>query len=306
MSTEPSAEAAPVCYRHPDRETYVRCVRCERPICPDCMRSAAVGFQCVECVKEGSAGVRQAKAAYGGRARENADVTQVLLVLNGVMFLLTQGWRLGFGGGQMSDLFERLALRPCRVFADGSCVAGFGGVADGEYYRLLTSTFLHFGIIHILLNMYCLFLVGPALERALGRLRFTVLYLIAGLSGSALSYALGPVNEIAAGASGAVFGLFAAFYVLERRRGNDVTQITATIALNLAFSFAVPGIDWRGHVGGLIGGGLVTAALVYVPAGRQRAVLQALGCLCVALVVVAFVAARTVDLAGGLTAWTTG
>jgi membrane associated rhomboid family serine protease len=304
VSTEETAEQAPVCYRHPDRETYVRCVRCERPICPDCMRSAAVGFQCVECVKEGQSSVRPTKAAYGGRARENPDITQALLALNGLFFLLTQGWQLDFGGGRTSELFQRLALRPCvLLFQDGTCA---GGVAQGEYYRLLSSTFLHFGVVHLFLNMYCLFLVGPALERALGRLRFTALYLLSGLSGSALSYALGPANELAAGASGAVFGLFAGFYVLERRRGSDVSQISVTIGLNLFLSFAIAGIDWRGHVGGLIGGGLVTAALVYVPPGRQRALLQGVGCLCVALLVVALVAARTVDLAGGLSGWSTG
>jgi membrane associated rhomboid family serine protease len=269
------------------------------------MRSAAVGFQCVECVKEGQATVRRPKAAYGGRARENPEVTYALIGLNGLMFVLTQGWQLGFGGGRMSELFQRLALRPCLAqFPDGTCL---GGVAqDGEYYRLLTSTFLHFGVVHLLLNMYCLFLVGPALERALGRLRFGALYLLSGLSGAALSYALGPANEIAAGASGAVFGLFAGFYVLERRRGSDVSQISLTIGLNLVLSFAITGIDWRGHVGGLIGGGLVTAALVYAPPGRQRAVLQGLGCVCVALLVVALVVVRTVDLAGSVTAWSTG
>jgi len=293
-------EQAPVCYRHPDRETYVRCVRCERPICPDCMRSASVGFQCVECVKQGAATIRQAKAAYGGKARATPDVTYALLGLNVLMLVLTQGFRLGvFGGGSPSELFQKLALRPCLgLLPDGTCARGFGGVADGEYYRLLTSTFLHFGLIHIALNMYCLFLIGPFLEQALGRLRFAALYLLSGLAGAALSYALGLTSEMAAGASGAVFGLFAAFFVLERKRGNDVTQITTTIAINLVFSFSVPQIDWHGHVGGLIGGGLVTAALVYPPAGRQRALLQALGCLCVAVLIVAVVAARTAQLTG--------
>jgi membrane associated rhomboid family serine protease len=292
-------DEAPVCYRHPGRETYVRCVRCERPICPDCMRSASVGFQCVECVKQGAATVRTPKAAYGGTARENPEVTWALLGLNAFFFVLTQGYRLGLGGGVLSDLFQRLALRPCLgLFPDGTCAQGSGGVADGQYYRLLTSMFLHFGIIHIVLNMYCLFLVGPTLERALGRLRFSALYLLSGLAGSALSYALGPKGEIAAGASGAVFGLFAGFWVLSRRRGTDATQISVTIGLNLVLSFSISGIDWRGHVGGLIGGALVTAALVYAPEGKQRWVVQALGCLCVALVIVAVLVARTVQLTG--------
>lgn len=293
-------DAAPVCYRHPDRETYVRCVRCERPICPDCMRSAAVGFQCVNCVKEGAATIRAPKAAYGGQARQNPEVTWALLGLNGLFFLLTVGTgsALGFGG-QVSELFQKLALTPsvhCVASADTGCASIADGVAQGQYYRLLTAMFLHFGIIHLALNMYCLYLVGPTLERALGRLRFGALYLLSGLAGSALSYALGPVSEIAAGASGAVFGLFAGFFVLSRRRGMDVSQIGVIIGLNLVFSFSIDGIDWRGHVGGLVGGALVTAALVYAPEGKQRWMVQALGCACVAVVIVAVVAARTVEL----------
>ncbi len=291
---------APVCYRHPERETYVQCVRCERSICPDCMRSAAVGFQCVSCVKQGAASVRAPMAAYGGKARAQPEVTYILLGLNAVMFVLTLGSASGLGfGGQLSELFQKLALTPsvhCLFNAEGLCVDAVDGVAQGQYYRLLTAMFLHFGVIHLALNMYCLFLVGPALERAFGRLRFTALYLLSGLAGSALSYALGPESEIAAGASGAVFGLFAGFYVLERRRGADVSQISVTIGLNLVLSFAIAGIDWRGHVGGLIGGALVTAALVYAPAGPRRALVQAAGCLGVAVLLIGLVAARTAQL----------
>jgi membrane associated rhomboid family serine protease len=264
------------------------------------MRSAAVGFQCVECVKAGTATIRQPKAAYGGKARQNPEVTYALLGLNILLFLLTVGTGSAVGfGGQVSELFQKLALRPCLApLTDGSCVTGFGGVADGQYYRLFSAMFLHFGLVHLALNMYCLFLVGPTLERALGRLRFSALYLLSGLSGSALSYALGPVNEMAAGASGAVFGLFAGYYVLSRKRGLDVSQIAVTIGINLVLSFTFSGIDWRGHVGGLIGGALVTGALVYAPEGKQRWAVQALGCLCVAVVVVAVVGARTVQLTG--------
>lgn len=265
------------------------------------MKAASVGFQCPSCVKEGAATVRQPRAAYGGRAVSTPVVTFVLIGLNVLMFLITTGTGTGLAfGGNPSSVFEKLALAPsthCTTVADGFCTGVGDGVAQGEYFRLLTSNFLHFGIVHVALNMYCLFLLGPALESAFGRLRFMGLYLVSGLAGSALSYSLGPVNEQAAGASGAVFGLFAAFFVLQRRRGGDVTQIGMTIAINLFISFAASSyIDWRGHVGGLIGGGLVAGALVYAPEGKQRWVYQAVGGVLVLVVVLAVVAARTAAL----------
>lgn len=293
---EAPAEAAPVCYRHTDRETYVRCVRCERYICPDCMRSASVGFQCVSCVKEGAATIRTPKAAYGGTAHDAPLVTWTVMGLCGFFFLLTAGTAVGFGG-DLSPLFRRLALVPTTqlVLEDGVPTV-VEGVAQGQYYRLLTAMFLHFGVFHLAFNLYALYLVGPTLERAVGRLRFAAVYLLSGLTGSAFSYALGTTDKIAAGASGAVFGLFAAFWVLERRRGRDASGITALIGINLVIGFVVPHIDWLGHVGGLVGGALVTASLVYAPQGRQRALVQALGCACVALLVVGMVAARTAQL----------
>ncbi|MCU1594727.1 MAG: protease [Frankiales bacterium] len=260
------------------------------------MRPASVGFQCPSCVKEGAATVRQAKAAYGGRAVGAPVVTFALIGLNVLMFLLTTGTGTGLVfGGNPSSLFRHLALVPTSSQQGVDFSAFFGhGVAQGSYYRLLTSNFLHYGIVHIALNMYCLFLLGPALEVAFGRLRYTALYVASGLSGSVLSYALGPANEQAAGASGAVFGLFAAFFVLQRRRGGDVTQIATTIGINLFISFAASSyIDWRGHVGGLLGGGIVAAAYVYAPAGKQRSLLQAGGVVLVLLVVALGVAART-------------
>ncbi|MCW2544217.1 MAG: Rhomboid family protein, partial [Frankiales bacterium] len=220
--------------------------------------------------------------------------------INAVVFVLTTLTGTGaLTGANPSSLFGKLALAPsrhCGQFVDGLCTSVANGVAQGEYFRLLTSTFLHFGIIHIALNMYCLYLLGPALEQALGRLRYCALYLLSGLSGAALSYAFGPVTELAAGASGAVFGLFAAFFVLQRKRGGDVTQIATTIGINLALSFAVSGIDWRGHVGGLIGGALVAGAVIYAPEGPRRSWYQLGGAIGTAVLIVLLVAARTAAL----------
>lgn len=264
------------------------------------MRPASVGFQCPSCVKEGAATVRLPKAAYGGRVHARPDVTLTLIGLNVLLFVVTTATGTGLAfGGNPSSVFSKLALIPS-TFQPPRYVfpPSYGhGVAEGGYYRLLTSTFLHFGIIHIALNMYCLYLLGPALEQAFGRARFAALYVVSGLSGAALSYALGPPSEVAAGASGAVFGLFAAFFVLQRKRGGDVTAIGTTIAINLAISFGASSfIDWRGHVGGLIGGGLVALAMVHAPPGPRRATYQAIGTAAVLLVVVGVVAARTAAL----------
>ncbi len=258
------------------------------------MRQAAVGFQCPDCVKAGSKSVRTARGAYGGTARsgEQPLVTMVLIGINLVMFVVTAGYRLTtFGSGTVtySSLFLKLAQIPTAFASTGD------GVAQGGYYRLLTACFLHFGILHIALNMFCLWQLGPALEQVLGRLRYVVLYLVAGLGGSALSYAAGPVLGISAGASGCVFGLFGAYYVLQRRRGLDSSSIVSTIALNLVFSFTVPGIDWRGHIGGLVAGGLMAAALVYAPRER-RTLVQLAGAAGVLAIIVIMVAVRTHDL----------
>jgi len=264
------------------------------------MKPASVGFQCPSCVKEGAATVRHPKAAYGGRVSGRPDVTFTIIGLNVLVFLITTATGTGLAfGGNPSSVFAKLALIPSTFQPPHYAFPpSYGqGVAEGGYYRLLTSTFLHFGIIHIALNMYCLYLLGPALEQAFGRLRFAALYLVSGLSGSALSYLLGSPSETAAGASGAVFGLFAAFFILQRKRGGDVTQIGTTIAINLAISFGASSfIDWRGHVGGLVGGGLVAMALVHAPAGARRTAYQAGGTLAVLVVVVVVVAARTAAL----------
>ncbi len=259
------------------------------------MRPASVGFQCPVCVKESGATVRAAQAPYGGKAHERPIVTQVLIGINVAVFLLTTATGTGLlAGGNPSALFRRLAMVPI-TSANGFTLPGAvgDGVANGGYYRLLTAMFLHYGIIHIALNMLCLYQLGPYVERSLGRLRFTGLYLLAGIGGSALSYSLGPTFAQAAGASGAVFGLFAAFYVLERKRGGDVGPIAVTIGFNLFISFQVRFIDWRGHVGGLVTGALLAAALVYAPRGSRRALLQAGGFVAVLVLVVGIVAVRT-------------
>ena len=265
-----------VCYRHPDREAHVRCVRCERRICPACMVPASVGFQCPECVKEGNKSVREARTVFGGRvAGDPGWVSKALIVANVAAFVVQQ-------------TSDRFTLR----FLD----QGFA-VSSVEYYRMLTAAFLHGGVVHLLVNMYALYLFGPQLEAALGRLRFTVLYLVSAVGGSAVSYAFASPLQQSLGASGAVFGLLGAFLVVNRRLNRDNSVVWTLLAMNLVLGFVLPRIDWRAHLGGLVVGAMVAAAIAYAPKER-RVLVQAGGILVTLLLVVAVIAWRTADLRG--------
>ncbi len=279
------SSTTPTCYRHPDRESYIRCSRCERFICPDCRIDAAVGFQCPECVREGSKAHREWRTEYGGRTTGDPTlVTKILLGINLAVFALQLVYP------PLTSRFWQVGLR---IDEQGELV----GVAAGEFYRLLTAGFLHAprSVFHILFNMGALWMLGPPLEAVLGRVRFLSLYLIALLGGSAVSYAIGDADQASVGASGAIFGLFAAHLVVARRRGLDATQLYVVLGINFAFGFLVPLIDWQAHLGGLVTGGLTAAVLVYAPRAARAAV-QIAGSAAVLLVVLTIVAVRTAQL----------
>lgn len=248
----------PTCYRHPDRPTYVRCTRCQRPICPECMRSAAVGHQCVVCVNEGAKSVRASRTQFGGVVRPGAPtLTYSLIAVNVLMFVLQMA-----SGDRLTE--ELTLWAPGIAFYD-------------QYYRLVTSAFLHYGVMHLLFNMWALYVVGPPLEQWLGRLRYGALYALSALGGSVLVYLLTPINTPTAGASGAIFGLFGAIFVVARKLNLDVRMIAAVVIINLVFTFAGPAlgtgaISWQGHIGGLITGAGIAAAYVYAPSARRNAV----------------------------------
>jgi membrane associated rhomboid family serine protease len=259
MSSTP-APSVPRCYRHPDRETYIRCSRCERPICPDCMTSAPVGYQCPECVREGSKSVRQARTPLGAKIHERGDlVTKVLIGANVVVWLV--GLLVGY-----RQLLEPFALANLVRFEPGAPLVG---VQVGEWYRTLTAAFLHQQIWHIGLNMFALWILGSMLEPVLGRWRFIALYVLSALGGSVVSLLGLPPGGIAIGASGAVFGLFGALFVVARRFGRDVTSVVFILAINAVISFTVPTIDWRAHLGGLITGALVAFAFAHAPKSHR-------------------------------------
>ncbi len=269
MTDATAGSETPVCYRHPDRETWISCQRCGRPICPECQTPAAVGVQCPECVREGRAGMpRRAPGIIRALRPGSATVvTYTLLALNVIIYALQ--WLTAH------ELTQAWFLFPYSI--------------GSEPWRLLTSAFLHSPaiIVHLLFNMYALFIFGPLLESFLGRSRFIALYLIGALGGS-----LGVLTAVevwvltdrsldtapggALGASGAVFALMGAVFALRKALGVDVRQLLIVLAINLALPFFVQGIAWEGHVGGLAIGFLI--GLIFARTRRPQArVAQVLG-----------------------------
>ncbi|MFI1157185.1 rhomboid family intramembrane serine protease [Streptomyces sioyaensis] len=285
----------PGCFRHPDRPTGIHCTRCDKPICPECMISASVGFQCPDCVRTGSGTGRAAQAtaprtiAGGTIAADPRLITKILLGLNVAVFVAVMAT-----GGALSPLVNQLdlvglAAEPGRYH--------LVGVAEGEWYRLLTAMFLHQQVAHIAFNMLSLWWLGPPLEAALGRARFIALYLLAGLGGSALSYFLAAQNQPSLGASGAIFGLLGATAVLLRRLRYDMKPVLILLGLNLVFTFLWPNIAWQAHVGGLVVGAAVAFGMVHAPRDR-RTLVHLATCAVTLLAIGAVVWVRTLQLVG--------
>jgi membrane associated rhomboid family serine protease len=284
------AQGAPSCYQHPGRETGISCTRCERPICPDCMVSASVGFQCPECVRTGSGtghsptANRPRTVAGGAIAASPHLITKILIGLNAAVFIVVQ-----VVGDRLVGELALIGQWPPAPFIPVE------GVAEGEWYRLVTSMFLHEAVWHVAFNMLGLWWLGGPLEQALGRIRYIGLYLFSGLAGSALTYLIASPGQASLGASGAVFGLLGATAVLMRRLDYDMRPVIALLALNLLFTFTWSGIAWEAHVGGLIAGTAIAFGLVHAP--RERRTLVQTGTFAlVFLVIGAAVVVRTLTL----------
>lgn len=296
----------PTCYRHSGRETYVRCTRCDRPICPDCMREASVGFQCPECVAEGRRTQRPVRTAFGGSAAgRHGYVTIALIAINVIMLFASlasaqnAGRALGGSGiggllGGETPLMDKLAVAGYIRYSAFDPV--IHGVATGEYYRLFTAMFMHYGLIHLLMNMWALWILGRSLEAALGPVRFLALYLIAGFGGNVAAYVFQP-GALSAGASTALFGLFAALFLALRRLRRDTSSVLPVIIINLVFTFAVPGISIAGHIGGLLTGGVAGAGMAYAPQAR-RVLVQTVVCVATVAVLIAMTLWKTSALGG--------
>jgi membrane associated rhomboid family serine protease len=285
--TEPVV--APVCYRHPDRETWIRCQRCDRPICPDCMRSAAVGFQCPNCVKEGARTTRSARAPYGGAPSANPALTSIgLIVLNVAVWVAITSDNSGSG----VSLVDHLSITPqAHAVRTSTGVDLVDGVSMGAWWQVVTSAFTHVSPIHIGLNMLSLYILGPMVESVMGRVRFLAIYGVSAITGSAGVMLFSDPHAPTLGASGAIFGLLGALGVIAYKVRGDVGTIAIWLVLNLVITFSVPNISWQGHLGGLVGGALVAGAIVYAPRSRRGPV-QVAAVAVVLVVAVALIVVR--------------
>lgn len=274
MSGTPDV-AASVCYRHPDRVSYIACQRCGRTICPECQTPGAVGVICPDDMRASRQSAPKTKPVWLTRFTGPGKpvVTYGIIALCVVVFIVQS---LPVVGGAVTDALQYAGLYTAPQY----------GVPVAPW-RLVTVIFTHASFLHILLNMLALLVMGSGLEPLLGRARFAALFLIAGLAGSTGVAILAPLDQPVVGASGAVFGLFAAFFIIQRHLGQDGKQVLVLIGINLIFGF-IPGtnIAWQAHVGGLVGGAL--AALIMTRTRARRMLpLQVAGLVVLAVALVA-------------------
>jgi membrane associated rhomboid family serine protease len=300
------AGTATVCYRHPKRECLVRCVRCDRYICPDCMREATVGFQCPDCVREGARTVRAARTVFGGRATSGRPIATITLIaLNVAVYA---GQLLSPSLTDKLSAIGRELTGPHGIRYVWQPVAAgpfhYAGIAYGEWYRLLTSAFAHqpvgylggLGVLHIAFNMWWLWNLGQVIEAQLGRVRFLAMYLLSALGSSVAVYLIAP-EAGAIGASGAIFGLVGGYYVMSRRLhydpvGSGRLMQAFLIWMVLSAWFA----SWQGHLGGLVTGLTAGSVIAFVRSGPRRDWYQAAGLALIAIALVALTAWQTIRI----------
>lgn len=253
--TDQNAAPTTTCYRHADRSAGVRCQRCDRYICPSCMNTASVGFHCPECVSTGKQTVHTGTSLFFRRP----VVTQALIAINVLVFIVSVVMGDGLQGERAAD----------GLLVEGA-LNGFFVDQAGEWYRIFTSGFLHYGVFHLGMNMYALWILGPQFETSVGRTRFVLLYIACLLTGSFGAMFVSP-NALTAGASGAIYGIFGLAVMAQRSLGRSIweTGLGAILAINFLLTFGIRSISVGGHVGGFLGG-LIAGWIIYDLPRRVR------------------------------------
>jgi len=231
----------PVCVNHSNQSTYVRCSRCENYICTDCMRSASVGYQCPSCASDSTPVIKGINRNRFIPRQKNTQVTKFLSISLLVVYVF-------------QFLLGDVLIANFALFAPS--------VTNGQWWLLITAGFLHGSIIHLLFNVYILWILGSQLENIVGKTNFIIIYFGSLLGGSLASYLFSPFGSYSIGASGAIFGLMGAMLVVGRKRNLDISQITTLVVINVVIGFVSAGIDWRAHLGGLAAGAFVTWVLI--------------------------------------------
>jgi membrane associated rhomboid family serine protease len=275
---------ASYCYRHTNRETGVSCSNCGRPICPECMTPTSVGMRCPECARQKT----QVRRMPTGPSLVGADrwsMTNILIAINVVAFLVELASGVTLGGADRGSVFYHGALYGPAISDAFRFPPGYALAGHDQYWRLLTSGFLHEGLLHIGLNMLSLWFVGRALEPAVGKRNFLAIYLAALLAGSFGALVFEP-QQPTVGASGAIFGVFGALIVLAYRRGISIWQtgLAPILLINLFFDLTQSGISIGGHIGGLIAGVICGFAFTDLAERRRKPAWALVVCLIVACV----------------------
>jgi membrane associated rhomboid family serine protease len=237
------------CNYHSEKETNVKCSRCENYICVDCMRSASIGYQCPACASDSTPVIKGINRNRFIPNQKNTPVTKFLSISLIAIFLL-------------QELIGTLLVKSFALFAPL--------VTSGEWWRLISAGFLHGSIIHLLFNVYILWVIGSQLESIVGNIKFIIIYFVSLLGGSVASYLFSSFGAYSIGASGAIFGLMGAMLVVGRKRNLDISQITTLVAINVVIGFVLSGIDWRAHLGGLAAGAFITWVLLNATSLKEK------------------------------------
>ena len=237
------------CDLHPEKETYVKCSRCEKYICIDCMRSASIGYQCPACASDSTPVIKGINRNRFIPNQKNTQVTKFLSISLLVVYVF-------------QFLLGDVLIANFALFAPS--------VADGQWWLLITAGFLHGSIIHLLFNVYILWVLGSQLENIVGKAKFIIIYFGSLLGGSLASHLFSPFGSYSIGASGAIFGLMGAMLVVGRKRNLDISQITTLVVINVVIGFVLSGIDWRAHLGGLAVGGFISWVLINATSLKEK------------------------------------